>query len=234
MAELWAPFATRRPGPRNKGGYSFAGFTAPKRGSVDHSAEGYSRDVIHDILDGPRRACWHFTIGYGWVEQHYPLDWNCWHAGDADDDNGVVANVELIGKEHMGMVGDRLSAYQLDMSVRIDQWAADQMGTEGFARWPDQSFPVWTLCEHNEVSDTPTSCPSGRIPWNAKLALLNPPPQEDEDMKPFLAWDLERRRVYLIGPWGASWITKADDVERFKAKYGDELTALHSSTIDAF
>lgn len=226
----WAPFAVRRDGPAWKVGYSYAGEAGPKRGDVKHSAEGYWPG-LYSVLDGPRRASWHFTVGFGRIEQHYPLSAHCWHAGDVDDDGGVAANIDLIGDEHLGVAGEPLTPYQVDGSALISRWAAEQNGLYRFARYPTQN-DVWTLAEHNQVSDVPTACPSNRILWEPIFAALQPPEVED-DMKPFLAWDVDEGRVYLIGPWGASWIVEAGDVETFKELYGDLTIALRHSTIQA-
>lgn len=160
----WAPFAVRWDGSASKVGYPQFGTEGPKRGAVCHSAEGRSWQVIHDILAGPRRASWTFTIGYDRIEQHYSYRSHCWHAGDTDDDGGVRANIELIGIEALGMVGEPLTPYQVDAEVLINGWCAEQEGRRHFARYPNQQG-VWTLAEHNQVSDQPTACPSGRIPW---------------------------------------------------------------------
>ncbi len=57
--------------------------------------------------------------------------------------------------------------------------------------------------------------------------------QEEGDMKPFLAWDKNRSRIYLVGPWGARWITEAEDVAKFEALYGDLNIVLRRTTLDA-
>lgn len=167
------PQATWRPGPDWKVGYSFQGESGPKRGDVKHSAEGWW-DGIHSVLDGPRTASWHFTIGLDRCEQHYPIDAYCWHAGDVDDDGAVAANIDLVGIEHLGVAGQPLTPYQIDMTAKISRWCAEQFGLDAFARYPTQDG-VWTLVEHREVSDVPTSCPSGRIPWDRIIVALEAP-----------------------------------------------------------
>jgi len=166
----WAPFATRRDGPAWKIGYSFPGEGGPKRGDAKHSAEGWWPGA-YSVLDGPRRASWHFTVGLERIEQHYPVSAHCWHAGDVDDDGAVAANIDLVGIEHLGLAGQALTVYQVETTTRISQWCAAQFGVSGFARYPVQAG-VWTLVEHNEVSDVATSCPSGRIPWPDILRRL--------------------------------------------------------------
>src|SRR3990167_4346589 len=180
---LWSPSADRRPGPAWKAGYAGGGITAPKIGEVKHSAEGYWPG-IYARLDGPDRASWHFTVGYDRIEQHYPLEWNCWHAGDVDPDGGVRANIDLVGVEHLGVAGQPLTPYQLDATTRITRWMMDACG---YAR-ATRASPAggWLLREHNEVSDEGTSCPSGRIPWAEIMARIGdredcmPTPEYDE------------------------------------------------------
>src|SRR3990170_7372000 len=124
--KLWMPEAVRLPGPVWKIGYpSLNGrydqhgvrtTHGLKRGEVDHSAEGYMgyiRDYMKGRVDQDRRASWHFTIDYNTIYQHYPIDAHCWHAGDVDDDGGVAANIDLIGKEHVGVAGQPLIEWQL-------------------------------------------------------------------------------------------------------------------------
>ena len=173
---LWYPRAVQYRGPAWKHGYPQYGRDSIKRGSVWHSAEGNSLDVMHDILDGSRRASWHFTVGKtpsDGVEQHYPLDANCWHAGDVDDDGAVRANIDLVGIEFMGVAGEPLTSFQLTEGVAITQFCAGEMGFDRFSLYPKQGFN-WTLAEHNMVSDIPTACPSGRVPWDLVLRMLTP------------------------------------------------------------
>lgn len=185
MAE-WCPFATRRDGPPHKfGGYA-AGTYSPKRGEVKHSAEGFWPG-LYSQLDGPTPVSWHFTVGFDRLEQHYPLTANCWHGGDSDNDQDVRANIDLIGVEHLGVAGDPLTNYQVDMTVKLTKWAAEQFGLSTYGRFPAQQG-VWTMAEHNQVGNLPTSCPSGRIPWNEVMMLLVPPVAPEPD---FIPHDLE-------------------------------------------
>lgn len=165
MSEGWCPFVTKRPGPAWKVGYSFVGEMGPKRGEVDHSAEGWWPG-IYSALDGPLPKSWHFTIGLGRSEQHYPIQAHCWHAGDVDDDGGVAANLDFVGKEHLGVAGQPLIPYQVDMTTRITEWCAKQEGRNRFRRfdgWDPDEPGLWLLAEHKEVSDVYTECPSDRM-----------------------------------------------------------------------
>jgi N-acetyl-anhydromuramyl-L-alanine amidase AmpD len=164
MAQTWYPGANRRPGPAQKA----QGMNNPAKGVVLHSMVGY-RSGAYSVLDtvtGPRRTvAWHFSVYQnGTVEQHYPLEAVLHHAGDWGDDNdGANGNGELIGIEHEGgfsPVNEPLTERQSDASVELVRWIAQQRG------WvPSRSYPR-TLWEHREISNEPTECPSGRIPWH--------------------------------------------------------------------
>ncbi len=57
--------------------------------------------------------------------------------------------------------------------------------------------------------------------------------EEEDDVKPFMAWDKDRSRAYLIGPFGAAWITESKDVAEFETLYGKTAVALSAATIKA-
>lgn len=179
--DRWYPAAIQRPGPAWKTGYPSLGRFSLKRGSVWHSAEGNSLDVMHNLLDGPLHKSWQFTIGKtpsDGTEQHYPIDVNCWHAGDVDNDGAIRANIDLDGLEFMGVVGEPLTPYQLEQGVQITRFCASAFGFATYSRYPVQRLN-WTLVEHNQVSDFPTACPSDRIPWGVVLDMLEVPEEED-------------------------------------------------------
>ena len=212
---MWAPFATRRDGPAWKVGYSYQGEGGPKRGDVKHSAEGYWPG-IYSRLDGPDRASWHFTVGYDRVEQHYPITAFCWHAGDVDDDGGVAANIDLVGIEHLGVRGEPLTPYQVEMTTKITRWCADQFLLRTFSRYPAQDG--WTLVEHNQVSDVATACPSARIPWLPILVALTAPQEEDE-------------MIHLIRPNNAAYTYATDGVSRWYVPNPDVLRELQDAGV---
>lgn len=203
MVDQWCPFAVRRPGHPDKVGYSFAGELNPKRGAVDHSAEGFWHG-IHLALDDPnRRASWQFTVGYDRIEQHYPLLANCWHGGDVDDDGGVSANIDLVGKEHLGVAGTPLTPSQVELSTKLDIWIMEQLGRSVWQRfdgWDPDDGKTFLATEHNEVSDAPTACPSGRIPWDEKRRRI-----EEYFAHPILEDDMTRYK-YLQDAGGDHWL----------------------------
>lgn len=160
----WCPFAEIQLGPARKSGYS-AFLPGAKRGEVKHSAEGGWVGLYSVLFDLDRRSSWHFTIGEH-IEQHYPVSAHTWHAGDIGDDQGVRANIELVGIEHLGVAGTPLTERQTYLTTKLTRWLMETQGYSQATRWT-QNAPggVWLLTEHNQVSDDPTSCPSGRIPW---------------------------------------------------------------------
>jgi hypothetical protein len=78
-----------------------------------------------------------------------------------------------------------------------------------------------------------TACPGWHIYTRLPEIKIPLPQEEDTEMQPYLAWDLDRKRVYYVGPWGASWLTDARDVETLKERHGEIQVALHESTINS-
>lgn len=180
MAEQWCPFAVRWPGPPERVGYG-SNVEHPKRGFVVHSAEGYHHKdgsdytFIDEMWAPGRQASWHFSVVRTppYVYQHYPLDVNAWHAGDADDDGGVRANIELGGMETEGVVGEGLTPEQRGYQYRVIKWAAEARDWPGLTKYwptvPSTWDAVGLLAEHRHVSDRYTTCPNDRIPFGAYI-----------------------------------------------------------------
>lgn len=239
MSEQRCPFAIWRPGPTWKGGYVINGAmtkASKKRGEIKHSAEGRSWNGIYSVLDGPARSCFHFTVGYDRIEQHYDVDWNCWHGADADADDFVSANIDLDGIEHLGIAGDPLTPYQVDATTRLSAWLMETRGYDEATRIFNDRLR-WLIAEHNETADPGhgTSCPSERIPHGIIVPRLNAKPLEEDDMmKQFLAWDLGRGRWYFVGPGGAEWVTLDATIKDLEANFGPlERKALATRVVQA-
>src|SRR4029453_7271470 len=98
----------------------------------------------------------HFTVGE-YIEQHYPIDAVTWHANDTDPDGMVKGNNALVGIEHIGIAGEPLTPGQIDNTVRLTQWLAEQFGRTAYGRYPRQ-FRCWTMAEHNQIGNDPTAC----------------------------------------------------------------------------
>lgn len=169
LSVRWCPFAVQRPGPVWKAGYPSLFLPGvPKLGEVKHSAEGGWAGA-HSVLDGTARSSWQFTIGE-YIEQHYPVDAYCWHGGDLDDDGGVRANIQLVGVEHLGMRPTPIDDTQVALSAKLSRWLMETNGYTLAVR--GLGAGAWSLYEHNEVSDVPTACPSGRIRWPELMAQI--------------------------------------------------------------
>lgn len=186
MSEI-CPFAVWMPGPRNKPGkhnnfgYDQWGDFSPKRGSVLHDSTGPLQATLGVVLAGGVPN-WQFTIDdlTGIIYQHYEVSANCWHGNDTDPDGEVRANIDLVGIEHTRPdrdVPSRLSDLAVAATARLGRWLAAANGFDLVVRYPDQ-IGAWTLAEHNEVGNDPTSCPSGRIPWGAVMAAVNTEEEE--------------------------------------------------------
>ena len=181
----WLDFCMRRDGPTQKIGYAI-GKTSPKRGEIKHSAEGGLAGIFSVLDNLANDASWQFTIAYDKIYQHYPVEANCWHGNDTDDDQNVRANIDLVGIEHLGKAGEPLTPYQIDATVALTVALAKLTGRTPM-RFPQQSG--WTMAEHNELGNTPTACPSGRIPWGTIHDRLFPVVVPPEPMHVFLWGD---------------------------------------------
>ena len=176
----WCPLAIWLRGPAGKTGYEGVPSYLPKRGEVKHSMAGNFSSAMQ-ILNSDTPVSWHFSIvkNDGTIYQHYELSANCWHAGDSDIDGGIRANIDLVGVEHEGggpgNESEALTDAQIEATVALTRWMMDQYGLRDAVRYPAQSEGnYWRLAEHNEVSNNPTACPSGRIPWAEIQRLLAP------------------------------------------------------------
>ncbi len=179
--ELWMPGAVIIKGVDSVTGYDAYGWgnEGPKRGDVKHSAEGWRTALRSIIVNGQKS--WHFTVlTDGVIWQHFPIDRHCWHATDTDDDDGVKANLDLVGIEHEGVAGQELTAEQVQSTVEISRFCAEQYNRDSnYTRHPIYSADGWALVEHNEVGNTPTACPSDRIPWDLVLEGLGGDEEEE-------------------------------------------------------
>lgn len=152
------PGATWRPGAAWKSW----GATNAGAGVLMHSMEGTEAGAW-SVLDGNAMASWHFSVMTdGRVFQHYDLDQSCWHAG------GKASNERFIGIEHEGKKGEPLTDQQLASSTGLVRWLSQELGWE-----PVRGV---TMLEHREAPGAATTCPNGRIPWEA---YVNDPNRED-------------------------------------------------------
>jgi N-acetyl-anhydromuramyl-L-alanine amidase AmpD len=115
------------------------------------------------VLDGPRQASWHFFISkVGNVYQHVDTNNIAWTNG------GFDANRLFWGIECEGVEGEPLTEPQFDALLGVVRWLWDTHQVGAFVRQE-------TLWEHREMTQfgsAPTSCPSGRIPWERLISSL--------------------------------------------------------------
>ena len=177
MSSTWFATAIRRRGPAWKTGYpGIATRTLDGiEGEVKHSAEGSLAGTLA-VLDSGSYSSWTFTIAKdGRTFQHYPLEFISWHAGlpgDRRTDTSLIGNLTLIGIEHEGVAGESLTQEQVAATIALSRWIRE-MCPHLTSQPPTLRVNLW---EHRWL--TPTSCPSGRIPWNAIIAAL----KEEDDM----------------------------------------------------
>lgn len=134
-----------------------------KAGLVIHSMEGSLRAGF-GVLDGPRQASWHFSIPKTGtpIYQHVDTDEIAWTNGSHE------SNRRFWGIECEGRAGEALTEPQYQALLQVVRWlwATHQVGA---------IIRQATLWEHNEMTlfgATPTSCPSGRIPWALIISAL--------------------------------------------------------------
>jgi hypothetical protein len=73
--------------------------------------------------------------------------------------------------------------------------------------------------------------PGAKFPWDALTTALNE--TEEDEMKSYLAWDKDRRRVYMVGPGKPAWITAAAVVDELTAIFGPLEKAMSSTALQA-
>jgi N-acetyl-anhydromuramyl-L-alanine amidase AmpD len=211
------PQSIWRPGPPNKtnGGVNTC------RGVVLHSMVGSLAAALGELDKPARRASWHYSVTQaGKILAHYPDRAQTWHAGSN-------YNNTTIGIEHEGGLNpfnEPLTPVQLGASVALVNWLSAAHG-----------FPMVRkvgLWEHNEVSGSPTACPSGRIPWAAYAASPSPQPEPPKEDCMRLFWCVEEVKLYLVGGFGCVWVAKQDEADSLRKQLGPE-SAVHVETINA-
>lgn len=187
------------------------------QGVVLHSMVGSYPAALGELDNPLRKASWTYSVlKDGRVFWHYPDTAQTWHAGSA-------FNNFCIGIEHEGGLDpydEPLTPEQLAASVKLVRWLSIA-----------HQFPLVRrkgLWEHNEVSGQPTACPSGRIPWAAYTGQ----PEED-DVKPYMAWDYDRKMVWLIGPKGPTWVSQPTELAKLEADLGKVAVGYSADTINA-
>jgi hypothetical protein len=222
----WFSWMIRDPGPPHK----VNGGRNGGKGKVPHSAEGYWPYLRDGVLWGPRRASWGASnLKDGRCFQHYSIWEQTWTSGAPYPNNNFFTT------ENEGVTGEPLTPAQTANLTRIITELSALQGWEP-RRPSSKADKLASLYEHNECvrfGAEPTSCPSGRIPWDKILAGLQPPAQEEEDVKPYLVWAPDRAALYLVGPLGARRIISPAVGDQLAKDLGPVKVAYSGATLDA-
>jgi N-acetyl-anhydromuramyl-L-alanine amidase AmpD len=203
----WVLHTPEEPADNNETTPAF--FAAPNRQASTHYYLDNDGDVYQMVAER------YSPIANGVLGKPYP-SW----ANRNTSLNSQSLNVEIEGRaatihETMAVPGP-----QFDSLVRLIRHRANFYGFP-----PDREH----IIGHYQVS-IDRSDPGAKFPWAALIAALNP--KGDDDM-PYLAWDKDRQRVYLIGPTGAKWIVDAGKVAALEADLGKMAVAYSATTIEA-
>ncbi|KKK66390.1 hypothetical protein LCGC14_2964570 [marine sediment metagenome] len=152
----------------NKHGYPNSD-THLQNGVVIHSAEGSFAGAM-SVLDGPRQASWHFFVTKaGEVYQHVDTNDIAWTNG------GFDANRLFWGIECEGVEGEPLTEPQFEALLGVVRWLWANHQVGAFVR----QETAWEHREMTQFGSAPTSCPSGRIPWERLISELEPIEEEE-------------------------------------------------------
>jgi len=191
--------------PADSWAYTPRYFAEPNRDASTHYFVSYDGDVYQCVPDR------FMAIANGVIGKPY----SSW-ASAAQSLNRQALSVEIEGYAE---------SIHETMPVGSRQWVAlvkllkDRAEAYGFP------FDRIHTIGHSEVASN-RSDPGARFPWAALF-------EEEDEMKPFLAWNIDNKSVHLIGPFGSAWITQASDVAALEKLYGPMAVALRSAAIDA-
>ena len=215
-ADGWFDWMIRDPGPLSKtnGGVNTCKIVVP------HSAEGYWPHLQELLHSEKRRASWMFSnLKDGRCFQHYSICAQVWGSGSGyPNNNGVMW-------ENEGVAGEPLTDRQNDNNIRIIREVSTLKGWK-LSRPTSVTDKSATGYEHNECTrwgSTYSECPSGRIPWDLYLKVLN----AEEDMAAIqLVWSFENSRLYVLGQGDPRWIADAATAAELEKAYGKPTVAL--------
>ena len=112
----------------------------------------------------------------------------------------------------------------LQNSITVHKWIVEECNRYGIAFTVDEH----ALAGHFQIDAVNRpGCPGAHWPKAKILAAL------EDDVKPYLVWDKDRTRIYLVGPKGAAWITDPVKVAQLEADLGKLAVAYSAATIDA-
>lgn len=223
MSLEWASFAVRLDGPAEKTGYG-GDERALREGAAYHSMEGSLSSGLRELANPARSASWTFSNPkQGQMIQHYAVGKHAWANGSRP------ANEKFVACENEGVAGEALTDSQVANLIELTVWLYTTQEWTTLTR-------LITLWEHNEMTrfgSAPTACPSDRIPWTTIISGAERIIEQEADMTPYLAWDRDKQRIYLVGPWGATWITTAKDVKKLEELYGKLDVGFSHATLTA-
>ena len=161
-------------------------------GEFHHSMVGSLQAAKYRFLNAGAQVSAHFLFPrVGIPTQMVDSSDAAWHAAGTFRDNplpggpaiGTLANLYFHGFEFEGGAVDNLSEpltpNQIAWGIKVTHWLRETHNTR-------RTYVLReTLWEHNWV--TPTSCPSGRIPWDSLVAAL-----EEDEMTPEEKAELQR------------------------------------------
>jgi hypothetical protein len=181
----WLEGCERMPGPATK---LYAG-TNTLEGAIYHSAEGYESTLLDLAVNGP--YSWHFSnMKNGRLVQHYSVFARCAHVGPVGTPANRFIAVESEGiGDHPSLAWEPLTVPQIANLVLITREMMAFTHRNELLRLPDWRLPFedneFVVGEHGECkaafNSWSTGCPSRRIPWDAILAQLPPPPTPPEE-----------------------------------------------------
>jgi hypothetical protein len=216
------------------------------KGMIPHSAVG-NWDTLEDLLDflesriasaDPNsRSSWGATnMQDGIFYQHFSIWEQTWTSGSGIPNNNFFAFENAGGGYKNGKpnFSEPLTQPQIDNIIRVGR---DLIAVQGWEpqRPMNSDDRTASLMEHNECKrfgSKPTACPSGRIPWDIIVPALKAQPEEDE-MKSYLAWDTDRKRVYMVGPGKPAWITTQPVADELARIFGPLTVAMSSAALQA-
>lgn len=191
---------------------------------IPHSAVGYYRGWITRLFSTARDAdgsyTWYAAASVhvwnpyeGQCIQHYPVTASCWGAGSK------LINTRAISVEHEGGApgneSEPLTETQLRNLVRIAEDLAAWRGVNPADYWERPASgddQLATLYEHGECvrfGSAPTSCPSGRIPWDELLKRLSGPDEDFDGVGMAIVNKPGTRRNYLLTGDRLIWLPSA-------------------------
>lgn len=243
-ADGWLSWAHRVPGPADKV------YSQPNTGEVylPHDAVGYLRGWYSRLFDTSRLPDGRYTpnaaasvtgiildeidpaTGDALVIQHYDFFKSCWASGARSINCRGIAFENERRRSNFNALP--LPPHMHRSNVRIIRELAAWKGwTPRRPTGPNDMTA--TLMEHRESTRwgaEPTACPSGRIDWPRVLADLE---EEDDEMKPVLVWNADKKQTWLLGPFGAVPILLPSDGGALEKLYGAHSAALSNLLLES-